>query len=380
MGELAFIDLAAQQARIRRDIDRRLAAVLDHGRYVMGPEVFELEQRLAAFTGAAEAVSCASGTDALLMALMAGGVGPGDAVLVPAFTFAATAEAVALAGATPVFMDCRPDSFNLDAELLAPAAALARDRGLRPVAVVAVDLFGQLADYVALGSAADELGLWVLADAAQSFGGELRGRRAGTFGRMATTSFFPAKPLGCYGDGGAVFTDDAELAAALRSIRVHGEGEDKYDNVRIGVNGRLDTVQAAVLLAKLDIFDDELDARQRVADRYRAAFAGHDPAVSTPVVAEGYRSAWAQYTVRLAHDRDRVADELRMAGIPTAVYYPRPLHQQPAYRGYPVASAGLPVSERLAGEVLSLPMHPYLEPSEQDRITDAVLAAVGEAS
>jgi len=373
---LAFIDLAAQQARIRPEVDRRLAAVLDHGRYIMGPEVAELEAALAEFTGAAEVISCASGTDALLMALMAGGVGPGDAVLVPSFTFAATAEVVALAGAVPVFVDCRQDSFNLDADLLPAAAALARDEGLRPVAVIAVDLFGQLADYGAIAAAADELGLWVLADAAQAFGGEISGTRAGAFGRMATTSFFPAKPLGCYGDGGAIFTDDPELAALLRSIRVHGQGEDKYDNVRIGVNGRLDTVQAAILLSKLDVFGDELVARQRVADRYRSAFAPVSGDISTPVVAEGYRSAWAQYTVRVA-DRDRVAAELKAAGIPTAVYYPRPLHQQQAYSGFPVSRAGLVVSDALSGEVLSLPMHPYLEAADQDRVVEALKVAVG---
>lgn len=373
---IAFIDLAAQQARIRDDVDRRLAAVLDHGRYIMGPEVVELERELAAFSGVAEVVSCGSGTDALLMALMAGGVVPGDAVLVPSFTFAATAEVVALAGATPVFVDCREDSFNLDVDQLAPAVALARAGGLRPVAVIAVDLFGQLADYDAIAEAAEQLGLWVLADAAQSFGGEIRGRRAGGFGRMATTSFFPAKPLGCYGDGGAIFTDDAELAAVLRSIRVHGQGEDKYDNVRIGVNGRLDTVQAAILLAKMAVFADELVARQHVADTYRSAFAGLAGLVAPPVVGEGYRSAWAQYTIRIGTDRDAVAAALKQAGIPTAIYYPRPLHRQTAYRGFPVDEAGLPVSEQLATDVLSLPMHPYLEADDQERIVAAVTAAV----
>jgi dTDP-4-amino-4,6-dideoxygalactose transaminase len=366
---MPFVDLQAQRARLGTRIDEAIARVLDHGIFILGPEVKTLEGQLADYCGARHAVGCANGTDALVMALMARGVGPGDAVYVPSFTFASTAEAVALVGATPVFVDV-DETFNM-----APASlvdALDATEGLRPVAVIPVDLFGLLADYEAIGKIADQHALWVLADAAQSFGASRDGRRAGSFGDIATTSFFPAKPLGCYGDGGAIFTDDDETAAVLRSIRVHGKGSDKYDNVRIGTNGRLDTLQAAILIEKLAILPDEIEARQRVADRYSKGLAD---IVRIPATGAGQTSAWAQYTVQV-DDRDGVAAMLKAAGVPTAVYYPKPLHRQTAYRGYPVAPGGLPVSDALAERVLSLPMHPYLDEASQDRVIAAVREAV----
>jgi dTDP-4-amino-4,6-dideoxygalactose transaminase len=371
-----FIDLPAQQARIREAVDAAIARVLDHGRYIMGPEVAELEAALADFCGAPHVVSCASGTDALVLALLARGVGPGDAVVVPSFTFASTAEAVALLGATPVFVDVEADSFNLDPAAVDAALGTGVD-GLRTVGVIAVDLFGQPADYPAIVEVATARGAWVVADAAQSFGASLGGVPVGRLAPLTTTSFFPAKPLGCYGDGGAVTAASAEDDEVLRSLRIHGSGTHKYDNTRIGINGRLDTLQAAVLLEKLRIFPDELVARQRVADRYAAGLraAGVADRVVVPTLADGATSAWAQYTLRLA-DRDGVQARLGEAGVPTAVYYPRPLHQQTAYRDFPTGPGGLPVSERLAGEVLSLPMHPYLEPDDQDRVVDSVARAL----
>jgi dTDP-4-amino-4,6-dideoxygalactose transaminase len=295
---------------------------------------------------------------------MAWGVGPGDAVYVPAFTFASTAEAVVLVGATPIFVDVRENDFTLDPDSL--IKAVAATSGLKPRAVIPVDLFGQPADYEAVQGIADESSLLVLADAAQSFGASLGGTPVGSLGDASTTSFFPAKPLGCYGDGGAIFTNDDEVAQALRSIRVHGRGSDKYDNVRIGMNGRLDTLQAAILQVKLGIYDEELMSRQRIADVYSSNL---DSIVAVPTLRNGATSAWAQYTVRMNH-RDSVASMLKAKHVPTAVYYPRPLHLQTAYRPYPKAPGGLKVSERLSGEVLSLPMHPYISPSVQARIID----------
>ncbi|HYE01192.1 MAG TPA: DegT/DnrJ/EryC1/StrS family aminotransferase [Alphaproteobacteria bacterium] len=371
---IAFIDLAAQRRRLGERLDRAAIRVFDHGGYIMGPEVKELEAQLAAFSGVRHAITCANGTDALGLALMAKGVGPGDAVLVPTFTFAASAEVVAWVGATPVFVDVLPDTFNIDPSSLQRGVAAARDAGLVPRAVIPVDLFGQPADYDAVGAIAAREGLWILADGAQSYGATYRGARVGAIGEIATTSFFPAKPLGCYGDGGAVFTDSDDLAAVMRSLRVHGQGTDKYDNVRIGLNARLDTLQAAILIEKLAIFPEEIEARQRVAERYNDALAD---VAAVPLVAEGRTSVWAQYTLRIPGGaRDAVAGRLKAAGVPTAVYYPRPLHRQTAYAGYPVAGNGLPVADRLAGEVLSLPMHPYLDEGTQDRIVAAVRAAL----
>lgn len=373
---MQFIDLAAQQARLRDGLDAAIARVLDHGRYIMGPEVAELEAALADFCGAPHAVSCASGTDALLLALMVRGVGPGDAVVVPSFTFASTAEAVALLGATPVFVDVDGTTFDLDPDRVADALD-APPPGTRMVGVLSVDLFGLPAENDALGALAGERGCWLVADAAQSFGASRDGVPVGRQAPLTTTSFFPAKPLGCYGDGGAVFAEDDADAEVLRSLRVHGSGTHKYDNTRIGINGRLDTLQAAILLQKLTVFADELVARDAVARRYADGLAPVADRVALPRVPDGVSSAWAQYTVRIA-DRDAVAARLGEAGVPTAVYYPRPLHRQTAYQGFPVGPGGLPVSERLSSEVLSLPMHPYLGRDDQDRVVEALVAAVGQ--
>ncbi len=370
---IPFIDLQAQRRRIGPRIEAAIARVLGHGAYVMGPEVAELEAALAAFCGARHCIGCANGTDALALALMAEGIGPGDAVLVPAFTFVATAEVVAWLGATPIFVDILEDGFNLDPAGLEPAVAEAVRLGLRPRAVIPVDLFGQPADYPAIEPVAARHGLFVLADAAQSFGAALDGRRVGTFGRVTATSFFPAKPLGCYGDGGAVFTDDDRLAGLMRSLRVHGQGADRYDNVRIGLNARLDTLQAAILLAKLEVFPEEIEARDRIARRYGQALAG--AALRAPRPAPDMRPVWAQYTL-VVEDRERVAAACRAAGVPTAVYYPIPLSRQTGYRHFPVAPGGVPVSDRLSRHVISLPMHPYLDPATQDRVIAAVLAGL----
>jgi dTDP-4-amino-4,6-dideoxygalactose transaminase len=372
---IALIDLKAQQERIRADVDRRIARVLDHGQYIMGPEIGELEEKLAAFCGARHCLSCASGTDALLIIMMAKGVGPGDAVLCPAFTYTATPETIALLGATPVFVDVDPDTFNVEPAGLEAGIATAQRAGLRPVALIAVDLFGLAAPYAKLEAFASAHGLWVLSDAAQSFGADAEGRKVGTFGLATATSFFPAKPLGCYGDGGAIFTEDDALADVMGSIRLHGKGTDKYDIVRVGVNGRLDTLQAAVLLAKLEIFEEEIRLRDAVAARYSAALAGH---VKVPRIPAGRTSVWAQYSIVVSGGRrDALQKALAEEGIPTAVYYPKPVHHQAAYRHYPVAGNGLPTSERLPEEILSLPMHPYLSARDQDRIVDAITRALG---
>lgn len=369
---IAFIDLQAQRARLGDAVDQAIAKVLDHGRFIMGPEVAELEKRLAEMGGAAHCVSCSSGTDSLLLVLMAWGIGPGDAVMVPAMTFASTAEVVALTGATPVFCDVLPDTFNMDPASLESAIATAKDAGLNLKAVIPVDLFGQPADYPAIQKIADAHGLKVLADSAQSYGGALTGKPVGSWGDATSVSFFPAKPLGCYGDGGAVLTDDADLAQRMRSLRVHGQGSNKYDNVAIGLNARLDTIQAAVLLAKLDIFEDEIEKRQAVAGRYAEGLAG---IATPPAVIDGAISAWAQYTIRVTN-RDAVAAALKEQGVPTAIYYPVALSDQPAYAHYPRAGNGTPVSQALAGDVLSLPMHPYLDAATQDRILAALKEAI----
>ncbi|MBF0249706.1 MAG: DegT/DnrJ/EryC1/StrS family aminotransferase [Alphaproteobacteria bacterium] len=367
---IAFIDLQAQRLRLEPAITEAIGRVLERGDFIQGREVGEFEAALAAFTGARHVLSCANGTDALTLVGMAEGVGVGDAVFVPSFTFVATAEAFSLLGATPYFVDVLPDTFDMDAASLKAAIVDARVRGLRPKMVVAVDLFGQPADYAALTPIARDAGAVMVADAAQGLGGEMNGKRVGTLADYTTTSFFPAKPLGCYGDGGAVLCDDADKAALIKSLAQHGKGTEKYDNVRIGLNSRLDTLQAAVLIEKLRIFGDEIDARNRVAARYTEAL--HDVA-TVPVVREGALSSWAQYTLTLKN-RDDVQARLKAAGVPSAVYYPLPLNRQGGYRDCPVAPAGVAVSERLAGEVLSLPMHPYLDAATQDKIIEAVQA------
>lgn len=372
---MQFIDLGAQQARIKDKIDARIQAVLAHGGYIMGPEVKEFEKGLAAFSGVKHALGCANGTDALQLALMALNVQAGDAVFCPTFTFAATAEIVPLFGATPVFVDVQEDSFNIDPASLDRAIAEARAQGLKPVGVIPVDLFGLPADYDAIEAIAAREGLWIVGDSAQGYGALYKGRRTGSIGTIATTSFFPAKPLGCYGDGGAVFTNDDDLAKLLDSLRVHGKGSDKYDNVRIGLNSRLDTLQAAILLEKLAIYEDEIAQRQVVAQRYTAGLSN---VIATPVMPADCTSVWAQYTLKAADsaERDRVMAALKAEGIPSVVYYPRPLHTQTAYAAFPKDPQGLPVAESLAERVFSLPMHPYLTEADQARIIETIRKAL----
>ena len=371
---IPFIDVAAQRRRLGRAIDEAIARVLAHCQFIQGPEVHALEAELAAFCGARHAIGCASGTDALLLVLMAWEIGPGDAVICPSFTYHATAEMVALLGATPIIADVKAETFNLDPESLERAVADAKRHGLKAKAVIPVDLFGLPADHDAIAAIAAAHRLKVLDDAAQAFGATYRGRKLGTLATATATSFFPAKPLGCYGDGGAVFTDDDALAARVKSLRVHGEGIDKYDAARVGITGRLDTMQAAILLEKLKIFPEEIAARNVVAQRYADSLAD---VATVPRVGNESISVWAQYTIRLPPGRrDPVAATLKAQGVPTAVYYAKPLHRQTAYRHFPVVG-GVPVSDRLAEEVISLPMHAYLDQPVQDRIIAAVRRALG---
>ncbi len=370
---IPFIDIAAQRQRLGKSIDEAVARVLAHCQFIMGPEVRQLEADLSAFCGARHVISCSNGTDALIMAMMATGIGPGDAVFCPAFTFCATAEAVVVVGASPVFVDVDEKTFNIDLASLERAIEEVKRNGkLQPKAILPVDLFGQPADLDAIAAIAKREGIFVISDAAQSFGATYKGKRVGTQALVTTTSFFPAKPLGCYGDGGAVFTDDDKVAEALRSVRVHGQGADKYDNVRIGMTGRLDTIQAAVLIEKLKIFPDEIEARNRVAARYAEGLK--DVAI-VPAVASGYGSVWAQYTIRVAK-RDALAAVLSTRGVPTAIYYPKPLHRQEPYKRYPVSGNGLPVTDKLASEVISLPMHPYLDEATQERVISTLREAL----
>jgi UDP-2-acetamido-2-deoxy-ribo-hexuluronate aminotransferase len=375
-----FIDLPTQQRRISGKLHANIAKVLSHGQYINGPEVRDLEAALAAYVGTKHAIGCASGTDALLMALMAIEIGPGDAVFTTPFTFVATAEVISLLGATPVFVDIDTATFNIDPAKLSQAIEAVEKNDpalhplpgaaggkLRPRAVIPVDLFGLPADYDAIETVATRHGIAIIEDAAQSFGSEYKGRKTCSFGAIACTSFFPAKPLGCYGDGGMCFTDDEHFAEFLRSIRVHGQGSDKYENVRIGLNGRLDTLQAAILLAKFEIFPEEIDLRQEVSRRYNGLLSG---SVKTPEIPEGCKSAWAQYSilVRNSVERSDLMAKLKGAGIPTAVYYPKPLHRQTAFSGLHYREGDFPVSEDCAGRIFSLPMHPYLAAGDQHRI------------
>ena len=370
-----FIDIGAQRRRLGPAIDEAVGRVLTHCQFIGGPEVAQLEAALATYSGARHVISCASGTDALLMVLMAKGVGPGDAVFCPSFTFCATGESVALTGASPVFVDVDEATYNMDVASLKSAIATAKAAGLKPTAIIPVDLFGQPADHAAIAAIAAEEGLFVLDDAAQAFGATYKGKRLGTQALATATSFFPAKPLGCYGDGGAIFTDSDELAETLRSIRVHGQGSDKYDNVRLGLTGRLDTIQAAVLLEKLKIFDDEIAARNKVAERYARSLGN---IVTVPRVTEGNTSIWACYTIRLPKGTDRAAfaAALQAQGVPSAIYYVKSVHMQTAYAGYPVADGGLPVCEALSSDVISLPVHAYLDEPTQERVIKAVRDAL----
>ncbi len=385
-----FIDLKTQQRRIQDTLNSNIQKVLSHGNYIMGPEIKQLESKLAAYTGTKHAVSCASGTDALLMALMACGVKAGDAVFTTPFTFIATAEVISLLGAVPVFVDIDPTTFNIDPVKLALAIKALKEKDsaiypipntaqeksnlkLTPKGVIPVDLFGLPADYDAISAIARENGLFVIEDAAQSFGAKYKDKMSCSLGDIACTSFFPAKPLGCYGDGGMCFTDNDQLADQLESIRIHGKGEHKYDNIRIGINGRLDTLQAAILLAKFDIFPEEISLRQIVARRYNSLLASN-ASLLTPAVPPGYISAWAQYSLIAQNEEHRksLLQKLQDQKIPTAIYYPTPLHRQTAFAflGYPEGS--FPVSESIAKRIFSLPMHPYLSEQDQLKITEII--------
>lgn len=374
--KMNFIDLESQYERIRDDVNERVLNVLSSQSYIMGPEIAELEEKLAHFVGTKYAFTCGSGTDALVISLMALGINETDAVFVPSFTFFASAESITLAGGVPIFVDVDPRSFNIDPDdLQRRIDEVIKDGKLNPRGVVAVDLFGRIADYERIGAIADKYDLFVVEDACQSFGAQKNGKRAGSFGDIAATSFFPAKPLGCYGDGGAIFTNSDDLARLVQSIRVHGQGKDKYDNIRIGVNGRFDTLQAAIVLAKLEIFEDELEARAKIADYYTKAGLGE--CLETPFVDDDEISAWAQYTLKARDEvsRKSILAALTSAGIPSAIYYPIPIHQSTAYKnmGYDVS---LPVTEELASRVFSIPMHPYLEVEDMDGIVTAIKAGL----
>jgi dTDP-4-amino-4,6-dideoxygalactose transaminase len=373
--QLAFIDLKKQYEVIKDDLRPRLDKVLERTAFIGGEEVKALEEGLMAYTGVKHVISCANGTDALILPLMAWDIRPGDALFCPAFTFIATSEVVSLRGGTPIFVDVDPLTFNMDVGDLERKIQIVRKGGeYIPRAVITVDLFGLPADYKPISEVAKAHGLLVLEDAAQGFGGEIGGVPAGNFGDAAATSFFPAKPLGCYGDGGAVFTNDSELRETLSSIKSHGAGSHKYEHVRIGQNSRLDTLQAAVLLSKLKAFPEELKLRQEKARGYDSRLSG---VVEIPRVPEGFLSSWAQYTVKVAPEkRDSIMAHMKERGVPTMIYYPLPLHLQKAYRAYGGRQGDCPVAERLCREVLSLPMHPYLTDVEQDQVADALKSAL----
>jgi UDP-2-acetamido-2-deoxy-ribo-hexuluronate aminotransferase len=366
---MQFIDLAAQQKRIRRQLDERIKKVLDHGQYILGPEIHELEEKLAQFVNMPYAVSVASGTDALLMPLMVEKIGPGDAVFTSTFTFIATAEVIELLGATAVFVDIDNETYNIDPlKLEAAIVKTISENKLKPRGIIPVDLFGQPADYQAIQTIADKYNLFVLEDAAQSFGASQNGKKACSLAKVTATSFFPAKPLGCYGDGGMIFTDDKNIHDQLISIRVHGQGADKYTNARIGINGRMDSLQAAILLAKMEIFAEEVQLRQEVAGRYDRMLAG---TVKVPKILKENVSAWAQYSV-LHPRRDDLIKKLRENDIPTAIYYPIPLHLQEAFSHLGYRKNDFPVAEKIASEIFSLPMHPYLEKQAQEMISKII--------
>lgn len=371
-----FIDLTAQQSLIRPALDAAIRTVLDHGQYIMGPEVHELEQELVQFTGVKHALTCANGTDALSLVLMAWGIGPGDAVFVPSFTYVASAEAPAQLGATPFFIDVEYETFNIDPESLKQAILDCRKMGLRPSVVIVVDLFGQPGDVDSIVNVVREQGIKILIDGAQSFGATSRGRKVGTMGDATTTSFFPAKPLGCYGDGGAIFTNNDEDAELIDSTRLHGRGSQKYDNVRIGLNSRLDTIQAAILLQKLKIFPEELIKREKIAKDYQDALS---PFVETPYIAPDNKSSWAQFTIKI-DNRERIKSQLSSIGIPSVVYYPIPLANQVGYQTFPRVSTGVSVSNLLSEKVLSLPMHPHLTAKSQNHVVTQLINCVKQIS
>jgi len=372
-GNIAFTGLQTQAKRLRSQIDKNIATVLNHQQFIMGPEVRVLEEQLQKFCGAKHAIAVANGTDALQIALMAHGIGPGDTVLVPSFTYTATAEVILVLGASPIFVEVGEDSFNIDCDDLKLKIAAARERGANPKAIIAVDLFGLPADWEVLNAIARAEDLALIADAAQSFGAvSALGQKVGTLAAITTTSFFPAKPLGCYGDGGAIFTDDDDLAQAMRSIRVHGQGKAKYETVRVGMNSRLDTIQAAVLLAKLEIFPEEIANRNALADAYHERLSD---LVRAPEKPRGVISAWAQYTI-LVPNRDQIQTRLSSEGVPTAVYYPLPMHLQPAYAQFGDGPGSLPISEKLSSEVVSLPMNPYWQPRDVETVCSSLQNAL----
>lgn len=372
---MQFIDLAAQYLHLKHKIDARIHEVLNHGNYIMGPEVEELEQKLAEYVGVKHVVSCANGTDALQLSLMALGIGEGDAVIVPPFTFFATAEAVAIVGAEPVFSDIEISTYNLCPTTLEKTILHYKKHGCKNLkAVMAVDLFGLPANYSVIETICKNHNLLLIEDGAQGFGGAIKGKKVGAFGDIATTSFFPAKPLGCYGDGGAIFTNNDEYASLLKSLRVHGKGVDKYDNVRIGLNSRLDTLQAAILLEKLAVFDDELLARNNVALRYNNAF---ESILTIPKTPKNYQSAWAQYSViSETTSRALTIEKLKQQGIPSAIYYPKPLHLCGAMENLHYKKGDFPNSESASEHIFSLPMHPYLHPEEQNIIIETLAELV----
>ena len=371
---MQFIDLKAQQARIRSKVESNILNVLDHGQYIMGPEIKELEQQLAEYAGTKHAIACSSGTDALLLALMAHGVGPGDAIITTPFTFIATAEVISLVGATPVFVDIDPKTYNICPTAIETTLKLMKKcKGVTVRGIIPVDLFGLPADYDPINAIAEEHGLFVIEDAAQGFGGEYKGKRAGSLAEIACTSFFPAKPLGGYGDGGMCFTNDDKLMELMRSISVHGQGDDRYENVRIGINGRLDSFQAAVLTAKQEIFPEEVELRNKAAAVYNELLANID-GLTLPTVPSEMKSVWAQYCVlaKSTEARSHIQATLKEAGIPTAVYYPKPLHLQGAFENLGYSHGEFPVSEDCASRIFALPMHPYLAREDQERIAEVL--------
>ncbi len=368
---MQFIDLSLQQDRIKKNIRRRIFDVLTHGKYIMGPEVFEIEQKLADYVGVKNCISCSSGTDALLISLMALGIGPNDAVITTPFTYIATAEVLALLGATPVFVDIYKTTYNINPNLIGNAVDFAKDKGLNPKAIMPVDLFGLPARYRLIEVEAKKNNLLILSDSAQGFGGSIRGRKAGSYGDIATTSFFPAKPLGCYGDGGAIFTDNDNLADTMKSIRIHGSGIDKYENIRVGINGRLDTIQAAILIEKLAIFSDELKSRNRIANYYKSNIKEN---FKTPFVPNDYISSWAQFSLLAKSEshRSNIMNFLKSKNIPSVIYYRIPLHLQPVFSSLAYKEGDFPISEEVSKSIFSIPMHPYLTEEEQDYIIDAI--------
>ena len=366
-----FIDLKTQQSKIRAKIDKRIKSVLNHGAYIMGPEVFELEERLSDYVGMKFCISCSSGTDALLIPLMANGIGPGDAVITTPFTYIATAEVISLLGAEPIFIDIYEKTYNLNPDFIESAILDAEKKGLNVKAIIPVDLFGLPARYRLIEDIAKKFNLIIIEDAAQGFGGEIKGKKAGSFGKVASTSFFPAKPLGCYGDGGAIFTNDEELAYKMRSIRIHGSASDKYENSRIGINGRLDTIQAAILLEKLSIFDEELKLRNKVAEYYSNNIVSN---FRVPFIPKDYLSSWAQYSLlaKSEFERNEIMSILSNSNIPSMIYYKCPLHLQAVFEKLGYRKGDFPISEKVASRIFSIPMHPYLDKNKQDTIIEAL--------